>query len=1082
MKFCAFNPPVVSGTDEKSISNIKRQFILAGLIFFFLPGLMQVHAAEMRHLSVEKTNEAINARAIIRGRVLDETDRPIPGAVIKVKGTKIATSTNTEGEFMLDLDNAGVTLVVSFVGYQLQEVAVSVDKAKELLTIKMVQENNSLDDVVVVAFGKQKKTEVVGAMTTIKPSELKIPSSNLTTALAGRLSGVIAYQRSGEPGADNADFFIRGVNSFGYKVDPLILVDNLEVSKEDFARLTTEDIASFSIMKDASATALYGARGANGVILVTTKQGSDGKAKISFRIENTVSTPTKDLELADPVTYMKLHNEAVATRDPLGVRPYSREKIDNTVVGSGSFIYPSTDWQEEILKKSTMNQRAHLNISGGGKVARYYVAGAFAKDNGMLKVNGNSNFNNNIDLKTYQLRSNTNINVTPSSEIIVRLSGIFDDYTGPINGGTGVYKNVMQTNPVLFPAFYPVDEAHMGVEHTLFGNYDSGRYLNPYAEMVKGYKDYSRSSMSATIEFKQDLSSVTKGLSLSAMGSTNRQSYFDISRYYNPFYYQLLPGSYDRKTGEYAINVINPLGGTEFLGLGGGSKEVSSVFHLQSILNYNRIFGEKHAIGGLLVYLMRNNLVGNVSNLQESLPYRNSGLSGRFTYAYDNRYAAEFNFGYNGSERFYKTNRFGFFPSAGVAWTVSNEKFWKPDFALSKLKLRATYGLVGNDQIGSAQDRFFYLSEVNMNDPNRSGIFGEDRGYSRNGITVSRYDNRDITWETSKKLNLGLELGFLKNKVEILADYFTEHRYNILMTRASIPATMGLSASSKANVGEANSHGVDISVDGNHYFTPAFWVSARGNFTYSTSKFKVYEEPLYPNDYSSRVGHPLSQQWGYIAERLFIDEAEVANSPRQTFGTRSAMAGDIKYKDINGDGTITELDKMPVGYPATPEIIYGFGLSGGYRDFDLSFFLQGSARSSFWIDPAATAPFIGGTSDFIRQNQLLKAYADDHWSEENRNSYALWPRLDNLVNSNNNQTSTWFMRDGSFLRLKQVEFGYTLRKNFARKLLLQSVRFYVNGTNLASLSSFKLWDIEQAGRGLDYPVQKVYNLGIQVSF
>ena len=331
-------------------------------------------------------------------------------------------------------------------------------------------------------------------------------------------------------------------------------------------------------------------------------------------------------------------------------------------------------------------------------------------------------------------------------------------------------------------------------------------------------------------------------------------------------------------------------------------------------------------------------------------------------------------------------------------------------------------------------------------------------------------------------MNLGLELGLLQNKLEILADYFTEHRYNILMTRASIPATMGLSAASKANVGEANSHGVDISVDGNHHFNSAFWMSARGNFTYATSKFKVYEEPVYPNDYSSRVGQPLSQQWGYIAERLFIDDAEVANSPRQLFGSRAAMAGDIKYKDVNGDGNITELDKMPIGYPSTPEIIYGFGLSGGYRAFDLSFFLQGSGKSSFWIDPVATAPFIGSNADFIRQNQLLKAYADDYWSEENRNSYALWPRLDNLSNSNNNQRSTWFMRNGSFLRLKQVEFGYTLPKTLANRILLQSVRLYVNGTNLANLSSFKLWDIEQAGRGLDYPVQRVYNFGLQVSF
>jgi TonB-linked SusC/RagA family outer membrane protein len=1063
-------------------------FSRANLVFFlvvscFVTAKAGTHDEKGKYF-ISQLKKPSPPKILITGKVVDDTDQPIPGAGVTLKGTKTVTSTNNEGEFSLNIDSGAITLVFTVVGFKTQEVVLPSDQLRKPITVKMVPEDNTLNDVVVVAFGKQKRTEVVGAMTTIKPSELKIPSSNLTTALAGRLSGVIAYQRSGEPGADNADFFIRGVNSFGYKVDPLILIDNLEVTKADFARLTTEDIASFSIMKDATATALYGARGANGVIFVLTKQGFEGKAKISFRVENTISQPTRDLKLADPITYMKLHNEAVATRDPLGVRPYSREKIDNTVIGSGSFIYPNTDWQDAILKKYTMNQKAHLNVSGGGKVARYYVAGSFTQDNGMLKVDGKSNFNNNIDLKTYQLRSNTNINITPSSEMIVRLAGIFDDYTGPINGGSGVYKNVMQTNPVLFPAFYPENEAYAGIEHTLFGNYDAGRYLNPYAEMVKGYKDYSRSSMSATVEFKQDLNFLMKGLTLSAMGSTNRQSYFDISRYYNPFYYQVLPGSYNRRTGDYVLSVINPLGGTEFLRTDGdnNTKEVSSVFHLQSTLNYNRTFSEKHSIGALLVFIMRNNLIANVSSLQESLPYRNSGLSGRATYAYDNRYAVEFNFGYNGSERFFETNRFGFFPSAGLAWTVSNEKFWKKEFFVSKMKLRATYGLVGNDQIGSAQDRFFYLSEVNMNDGGRSGIFGEDRGYSRNGISVSRYDNRDITWETSKKLNLGLELGLFNNKFEILADYFTEHRYNILMTRASIPSTMGLSASSRANVGEANSHGIDISVDGNHYFTPQLWLQARGNFTYSTSAFKVYEEPQYPNNYSTRVGRPLSQQWGYIAERLFIDDADVANSASQVFGTRAAMAGDIKYTDVNGDRVITTLDKMPIGHPTTPEIIYGFGLSSGYKNFDLSFFLQGSARSSFWIDPVSTAPFIGSSGDFIRQNQLLKAYADDHWSEDNRNSYALWPRLDNVSNSNNAQTSTWFMRNGAFLRLKQVEAGYTLPKKLVGKAMLQSVRLYASGTNLASLSSFKLWDIEQAGRGLDYPNQRVYNFGIQVSF
>ncbi len=1021
----------------------------------------------------------------VNGEVTEAgTGNALPGVNITVVGTTRGVITDNDGKYSIQV-TPNDKLVFSFIGMESQIIDVG---SKTTINVQMIEASQELEGVTVVAFGQQlRNKEVVGSVTTIRPDELRVPSSNLTTALAGRLSGVIAYQRSGEPGQDNADFFIRGVNTFGYKVDPLILIDNLEVSREDFARLTTEDIASFSIMKDAAATALYGARGANGVILVTTKQGRDETVKLSARLENSISSPTRNVELADPIMYMRLHNEAVITRDPLGNRPYSQEKIANTIDNTNPVVFPVTDWKDELLKDYTMNQRAHLNISGGGKVAQYYLAGSFTQENGILKVDGKNNFNNNINLKTFQLRSNTNINVTPTTGIIVRLSGVFDDYTGPINGGTAVYRNIMRTNPVLFLPVYPIDEAHNHITHPLFGNYGDGNYLNPYAEMVRGYKNYSRSSMTATVEFKQDLNFILDGLRINGLVSINRYAFFDIKRYYNPFYYQILPGSYDRKTGKYTIDVINPLEGTEYLGYSEGPKDVSSVFYFQSMLNYDKVINEKHRFGGLLVFMMRNRLEGNAGSLQLSLPYRNVGLSGRATYSYDDRYFTEFNFGYNGSERFYKSERYGFFPSFGVGWTISSEAFWPENQPVSKLKFRGTYGLVGNDQIGSASDRFFYLSNVDMNNAGRRGVFGEDRSYSRNGILVTRYDNKDITWETSKKMNLGVDLGLFGNKIDIIADYFTEYRYNILMTRASIPTTMGLTASSRANVGEASGRGVDISVDVNHFFNPYFWLTGRGNFTYSTSKYEVYEEPVYPNSYSSRVGYSLSQQWGYIAERLFYDDAEVDNAPRQTFGSSPAMAGDIKYKDVNGDDLITSLDQVPIGYPTTPEIIYGFGFSVGYLNVDFSTFFQGSARSSFWIDARATAPFISHTysgesfSGINLQNQLLKVYADDHWSEENRNAYALWPRLDYQSNSNNTQINTWFMRNGAFLRLKQIELGYTIPKSVISLLKIQNLRIYLNGTNLACWSAFKLWDIEQAGNGLGYPIQKVYNLGVQLS-
>lgn len=1054
----------------------KIYYELSGLLLFcFLlyPGLA-AHAG-VAHSGLFAPGQQVE----VRGFVSDTTGAPLTGVSVTAKGvSNLGTSTDINGRYILGNLNPNSILIFSMVGYESQEIKIG---SRQVIDVVLSASSSALDDVVVVAFGKQKKQEVVGAVTSISPSELKVPSSNLTTALAGRLAGVIAYQRSGEPGQDNADFFIRGVTTFGYKMDPLILIDGVELTSTDLARLQPDDIASFSIMKDATATALYGARGANGVILVTTKEGKEGKAKVSARVENSVSAPTSNVELADPITYMRMHNEAVRTRNPLSVLPYLRSKIDNTERGTNSYMFPSTDWRQELFKPYTMNQRANLNVSGGGAIARYYFAGSINQDNGVLKVDKRNNFNNNINLKSYLLRSNVNVNVTKTTEIGVRLYGSFDDYNGPIDGGTGMYNKVMRSNPVLFPAFYPVPSGYEHMQHILFGNTSVGEYINPYADMVKGYKEYTRSLMLAQFELKQNLSFLTEGLSIRGLMNTTRQSYFDVSRFYNPYFYNA--SMYDRINDSYVLSILNENSGTDYLEYSEGPKEVSSTFYLETAANYDRKFKDKHGLSGLLVFIMRNNLTANAGDLQRSLPYRNIGLSGRFTYSFDNRFFTEFNFGYNGSERFYQNHRFGFFPSGGVAWTVSNEKFWEPLIPVfSKLKLRATHGLVGNDAIGGPEDRFFYLSNINMNSSANAASFGTLSDNRKDGMSVSRYENTDITWEKARKTNIGLELGIF-NRFDIQADYFREYRTNILMTRASVPSTMGLQAPVRANVGEASGEGIDVSLDYQRQFGTDFWLSARGNFTYATSAFEVYEEPTYDNEaYLSRVGYPLSQQWGYIAERLFVDETEVSNSPRQNFG--QYMAGDIKYRDVNGDGQITELDRLPIGYPTTPEIVYGFGFSSGYKNIDLSLFFQGLARESFWIDAYRTSPFvdIDGNNNVISNNAMLRAYAEDHWSESNRNLYALWPRLSPVTLENNTVTNTWFMRNGAFLRLKSAEFGYTFPKEKMRRIHVDNLRVYVSGINLLTWSAFKLWDVEMGGNGLGYPLQKVYNLGFQVSF
>lgn len=1007
-------------------------------------------------------------RVSVSGVITDVSSAPLDGVTVRVKETPaIVTSSDANGRFSLNVP-PGSTLVFTLIGFVTVEHAAS----QEPIQVVLEQDVSELEGVVVVAYGTQKKKEVVGAVTSINPSELKVPSSNLTTALAGRLAGVIAYQRSGEPGQDNADFFIRGVTTFGYKKDPLILIDGVELSTTELARLQPDDIASFSIMKDATATALYGARGANGVILVTTKEGKVESAKFSFRHESSFSTPTKNVELTDPITYMRMENEAVTTRNPLEITPYLESKIDNTESGLDPVVFPATDWRKELFKDYAHNQRMNFSLTGGGAVAQYYLAGTYNQDNGVLKVDGKNNFNNNIKLNSYALRSNVSINVTNTTEVGVRLYGTFDDYTGPIYGGAEMYRMVMRANPVLFPAFYPPTEDYRYVKHTMFGGSLEGNSVNPYAEMVKGYKDYSKSLMLAQLELKQNLAFITDGLTFRGMLNTNRESYFDVTRAYGPFFYSLT--GFDRQSNTYSLEALNPNSGTEYLGYQEGPKIVRTNLYAEAALNYNRTFSDKHGVSGLLVYNMRNFLEGNASSLLKSLPYRNMGISGRTTYSFDDRYFAEFNFGYNGSERFHVDSRFGFFPSAGVAWSVSSERFWKRiSEVVPKLKLRATYGLVGNDAIGSAEDRFFYLSTVDMNSIARGAVFGTNFNYRQNGVSVSRYDNRLITWETATKTNLGLEFS-LWNKVDVQADYFTEYRKNILMDRASIPVTMGLSAPVRANVGEASGKGIDFSIDLNHTFSNGLWLMGRGNFTYATSSFEVLEEPEYNERNLSKRGFSLSQQWGYIAERLFIDAADVANSPAQNFGIYEA--GDIKYRDINGDGIISSLDRVPIGYPTDPEIIYGFGLSAGFRGVDFSAFLQGSAYSAFWINHnGSTSPFVGG-------NQVLKAYADSYWSEDNRNIYAVLPRLSKTLNNNNNQLSTWFMRDGSFLRLKSVELGYTFPDPLAKRIYLNNLRVYLSGTNLGSWSKFKLWDVEMGSEGLGYPIQQVYNVGVQIGF
>ena len=1029
---------------------------------------------------VLSTVAAVAQTKTVKGVIYEEeTGEPMPGATVSVEGSTRGVMTDLDGSFELTGVKPTDKLKFECLGKETQVLQVG---TMTNFVVKLKNAANELDEVTVVAFGKQRKESVIGSISTVDVKTLKVPSSNLTTALAGNVAGVIAYQRTGEPGQDNADFFVRGITTFGANTSPLILIDNIELTSTDLARLQPDDIESFSIMKDATATALYGARGANGVIFVTTKRGQEGPAKIFARVETSISAPTDVVELADPVTYMKSYNEAISTRDPLGELMYTYDKIEQTgKPDANRLIYPANDWYDMLFKDFATSYRANVSARGGGKVATYYVSGAYTEDTGVLKVDKRNSFNNNIDDKNYTLRSNVDINVTPTTKLAVRLTGNFRDYQGPLNGGSDVYRQVMHSDPVLFPAYYPVDDEHVGIQHIMFGNYEDGSYINPYANLVKGYKNYQRSQMIAAVQLEQDLKFITKGLSFMTLFNLTRLSEFTVNRQFNPYWYRL--DRYDSYTGEYHVNRINE-NGTDYLTYSESGKTVKNTMYSETRLNYNRSFG-KHDVTGLLVLTASESLTANAGSLQLSLPSRNAGLSGRFTYGYDKRYFVEYNFGYNGSERFHKSHRWGFFPSAGLAWMMSNEKWFKPlTKMVSNLKLRYSYGLVGNDNIGSSSNRFYYLSEMSMNNSGLGASFGETRNVSYNGIGVVRYANEAITWEKSYKSNYALELGLFK-KLDIIAEYFTEHRTDIFMQRADIPNTMGLQAAVYGNIGQARSKGIDIQADYKQAWASGLWASARANFTYSTGKYDVYEEPTYPESYRQHAGRSIRQTWGYIAERLFIDDEDAANSPSQAaFGSQYG-GGDIKYTDVNGDGVITNADMVPIGYPTSPEIIYGFGVSLGHKGFDVSVFFQGLGRESFWID--ATSAYSTkynkyGTAPFVNNGQLLKAYSDSHWSEDNRDIYALYPRYSAYENHNNTQVSTWWMRDGSFVRLKQMEFGYTLPQKLTNKIHIDNLRVYFQGNNLLCWSKFKLWDPELAGEGFNYPIQRTFNIGVNVTF
>ena len=1014
----------------------------------------------------------------IFGRVTNEKGDGLSDVSVVIAGRPGGIVTDSKGYFKIRA-NATDTLIFSFVGYEAQHIPVPKNNGIVEVNLKPVQV--AITEVVVVGYGKQKKASVVGAISTATPDQLQVPGSQLSQSFAGQIAGVIAVQNSGEPGKNAASFWIRGVATPG-NTAPLVFLDGVEISIGDLNNVDPVNIENFSILKDASATALYGARGANGVILIATKRGKNlAKPIISVLVENSFVTPTKLPKFADAITFMKDYNEAKFNDNPNQPPQFTQAQIDGTQKNLDPIAFPNVDWYKTLFKPYSMRQHANVNIRGGSRNARYYMGMSYYRDEGVLKNQPNNGFDNNINAQRYNFINNLTVDVTKTTEAELSISADFSPYTGPATSAGTIFDEVMNSNPVHFPVLFPAPDTS---NHLYFGNATGGfsaGFPNPYADMVKGYIQSFTSTALSTLKVNQKLDFITPGLSANFLFSFKNYSSTSITRTYTPYTYVLSSYSVDPTTGKYSY-VINPHDANGQIALAqtnsnGGDRTV----YMQGLINYERSFG-RHNVSGLVVYQQKDYSINVPTNdIVSSLPQRNQGVSGRVTYAYDSRYFVEGNFGYTGSENFAPGHKYGFFPSVGVGYLISNEAFFDNlKNTVTMLKIRVSKGLAGNDQI--SKNRFPYTSVVNLNNTGNNGngyTFGQSFNNTRGGVFVSRYPNPTITWERADKENIGFDLE-LWHRLTLTVDAFRERRSDIFQQRV-IPSTLGIDSVPFANIEKVENKGIDLALAYTYTASKDLSIGFRGTFTYARNKVLALDEPKYPYPYRSAVGRPLGQLWGLVAERLFADSGDIAKSPAQ-YG--AVYPGNIKYKDVSSaydkNSLVDDNDKVPMGHPTVPEITYGFGFNVQYKKFDIKVFFQGIANTSFFINGSVGNSFNStkSISPFgTLQSNLLDAIAKDHWSQSNPNPHAFFPRLSDLATPNDYQSSSWWLRSGAFLRLKDAEIGYAPNK---------FLRIYLSGFNLLTFSKFKLWDPElsattTSGNGLGYPPQRVVNVGIQLN-
>lgn len=988
------------------------------------------------------------------GTVVDNENNPLIGATVTVKGTKTIAITDMDGHFYIDVPNKNSVLVFNYLGFKPQEVKVGSDIN---FNIQLKEDAVSADEVVVVGYGNQKKLSVIGSIQTLDPGNLQMGSSrSMSNNLAGQLAGVIAYQPSGEPGYDNSQFWIRGISTFGAGgSSPLVLVDGVERSLND---IDPAEIESFSVLKDASASAMYGVRGANGVIIINTKRGSVAKPSIDFRFEQAITKPTKLPEFIGAAEYMTLLNNLCS--DP-SKRMFTKDQIMKTYTGYDKDLYPDVDWIDAITKDYATSTRGNMTVSGGTNILRYSLTASVYHETGIMETDDTLPYDTGSKLTRFNMRANVDLDLTKTTLLRFNVGGYLQNLRKAKSSTDNVFTHAFETPPFVHPAIYSDGTIPKA----------SANRANPWAESTQqGYYRGTRSKLESLFQLEQNLKMITPGLKFKATFAFDTYNENFVTRGKDPTYYGVAKSRGDE--GELIHGVLSY--GSEFLDHSSNANYGNNSTYLEFSLGYNHTFAKKHAVDALFLYNQRSYDWGDIQ------PKRSQGIAGRLSYTFDRRYVGEFNFGYNGSENFAKGHRFGFFPSLALGWIISEEKFMRncADW-LTLLKLKGSIGKVGNDDIGGR--RFAYITTINTG---ASGYnFGYAGDYWRQGYSEGEVGVNNLTWETSTKTNVGIELG-LWNEFNLQFDYFYEHRTNIFMQRKTIPTQAGFLSNPYANYGIVDNSGVDGTITWNHKFGKDLRVALRANFTYAKNEVKEYDEPeSVKGTYRSLTGRSIGTLWGLQAERLYTDDdfengKLKAGIPTPNIGS-VVRPGDIKYRDMNDDGIIDAKDEGYIGGTTTPRIVYGFGGNVEYKNFDFSFFFQGTGQSYRII--GGTLYFIPGSGQGVMGN--VYANYKDCWTEENPSQDVFWPRLSESTNPNNNYASTWWKKDMSFLRLKSIELGYTLPRSITKAICSNNIRFFVSGNNLFYISKFKLWDPElDTADGLKYPSMRSVMFGFQLNF